>query len=713
MTDTTALLGYCSPLAVEGGQTVKLSISSNGPERCTVEVLRIICGDLNPGGPGQQFEPQPWFKPTETAVRHQSVDAGSYAVVAPSPRLDSTQGVFLSMTIFPTLLAGKTQALLSWGDLDLRVHNGALAFGVGGALAVCSEPLVERRWYRVTAAVDRAAGEIGVGAEMLHPVPGLAHRTGARAPLGDWRVPGPEVPLFLAASPDSRDSDPPTTSCHFNGKIESLRLALDDPSNVVAAWDFSLEMQGSRIVDTGPAGCHGRLVNGPMRAATGSNWDGSVESWHEASEQYGAIHFHDDDMTDCGWDTDVEIKTPTNARSGYYLARMSAPGIVSDVPFFIAASPGRPKARVLLIAPTATYLAYANTHVKFDSLNTENLFESVLPMSTDELYLNEHRELGLSLYDTHADGSGVVYASERRPMLNTRPGLYTFNYLDDTHILKWLEDRGTPYDVATDGELHRDGENLLQGYAVVMTACHPEYYSTAMWDALAAYQNGGGRHMYLGGNGFYWRIAFSDEHPGVIENRRGVSGVRTWEGQPGEHHLSFSGEPGGLWRTHGRAPQLLVGTGFSSTLFVKSVAFRRTEASMDPAVAFVFRGVNSERFGDFGYRGGGCVGMELDRWDAGLGSPPNSLVIATSEPIGPGGLLSGEEFTTTTRALDGGQNAKVRADMVFFTTEGGGAVWSTGSIAWATSLLWNSGDNDVSRITGNVLDRFLDPVPFD
>ena len=122
--------------------------------------------------------------------------------------------------------------------------------------------------------------------------------------------------------------------------------------------------------------------------------------------------------------------------------------------------------------------------------------------------------------------------------------------------------------------------------------------------------------------------------------------------------------------------------------------------------------ISSESFGDYGYRGGGCVGLEIDRWDQDLGSPPNTTILATSENIGPGGLLSGEEYITTTRNLDGEKNNLVRADMVFFETLGNGAVWSTGSIAWATSLLWNNRDNDVSRITENVLERFLDPAPF-
>ena len=47
--------------------------------------------------------------------------------------------------------------------------------------------------------------------------------------------------------------------------------------------------------------------------------------------------------------------------------------------------------------------------------------------------------------------------------------------------------------------------------------------------------------------------------------------------------------------------------------------------------------------------------------------------------------------------------------MVIFSTAAGGAVWSTGSIAWATSLLWDNCENDVSRITENVIKRFLSP----
>jgi N,N-dimethylformamidase len=55
----------------------------------------------------------------------------------------------------------------------------------------------------------------------------------------------------------------------------------------------------------------------------------------------------------------------------------------------------------------------------------------------------------------------------------------------------------------------------------------------------------------------------------------------------------------------------------------------------------------------------------------------------------------------------------VRADIVFYETPAGGAVFSVGSISWFGALARNDYDNDISQITRNVLVRFLDPTPFE
>jgi N,N-dimethylformamidase len=61
--------------------------------------------------------------------------------------------------------------------------------------------------------------------------------------------------------------------------------------------------------------------------------------------------------------------------------------------------------------------------------------------------------------------------------------------------------------------------------------------------------------------------------------------------------------------------------------------------------------------------------------------------------------------------MGGTQDFQVRSDMVYFTTRNGGAVFSTGSIAWSGSLSNNGYDNNVSRITRNVLERFAADEP--
>ncbi|MDA0923065.1 MAG: hypothetical protein O3A97_00570 [Proteobacteria bacterium] len=712
MDSTTGLLGYCQPLATTPGAPVDLKISSNGPENCSVEILRVICADIDPNGPGQQFEPQGWGRAEALPVRVQPVVAGSYGLARKSPDLPEGAELGFGCLIHPTLPGnGKAQTLCHWGPLWVGLDGaGRLMASLGDAVVLLPKPVLRRCWYRLK--LTAGANQLTLQADLLAPVAGHPASQSAEAPLALSQRPGQDDRLLLGAALGGLHEGRLLARDSYNGKIEAPEFHLGQAPSPLAAWDFAQDQCGTLVKDMHGA-CDLELFNTPMRGATGHLWDGSSESWIQTPEQYAAIHFHDDDMTDCQWQTNLTLSPPADARTGFYVARLRAPGIASDVPFFISARPGAPRSRLLVLAPTATYLSYANTHIKFDSHNTENLYEAPMALSEDELYLNIHRELGLSHYDTHADDSGVVYASERRPMLNMRPGLYTFNYINDTHVLKWLEMQGQPYDLATDPDLHRHGRSLLDGYDVVMTLSHPEYWSTPMWDALDGWQEAGGRHMYLGGNGFYWRIAWSDAHPCVIENRRGISGVRTWEGEPGEHHLSFTGEPGGLWRSHGRAPQRLVGNGFSSTLFVRSTWFRRTKAGHHPRHGFIFRGVNDDVIGDFGYRGGGAVGLEIDRWDPDLGSPRNSVVLATSEAETAGTLLSGEEYITTTRALDGKQNARARCDMVYFTTAGGGAVWSTGSIAWATSLMWNGGRNSVSQITANVLERFLDPAPLD
>ncbi len=95
-----------------------------------------------------------------------------------------------------------------------------------------------------------------------------------------------------------------------------------------------------------------------------------------------------------------------------------------------------------------------------------------------------------------------------------------------------------------------------------------------------------------------------------------------------------------------------------------------------------------------------------------LGTPSHTLVVASSEGHTQHTYLVPDETGFHHSAMDGLQNPNVRADMTFFETPGGGAVFSVGSIAWGASLPHNDFDNNVSRISENVIRRFLADTPF-
>ena len=268
---------------------------------------------------------------------------------------------------------------------------------------------------------------------------------------------------------------------------------------------------------------------------------------------------------------------------------------------------------------------------------------------------------------------------------------------------------GYDYDVATDEDLHNEGAPLLSKYEVVVTGAHPEYYSGNMLDGLEGYLQNGGRLMYLGGNGFYWITSFDPERPHIIEMRR-RQGTRMSEAAPGEYHHSTTGEPGGLWRYRGRPPQRLVGIGFTAQGVDDGSPYRRQPGSFHPDAEFIFEGVGADEIiGNFEspvlkY---GAAGLELDRYDPELGSPSNAIVLASSYGHSDYYQRVVEEVGINAGNFGGTVHSEVRSDLVYFETPNNGAVFSVGSIAWCASLSYNNFENNVSRITGNVLNRFL------
>ncbi len=724
----TRLLAYTDRLWARPGETVDLHASGEG--EAELSLVRVVCGDDSPQGPGYRVE--------ETAVRHQTVGlapravhAGSCIVAGDSAPLAALESFTVRITVRPTLSAGADQALMGLWDSERRA-GWLLAAGPEGAVFLTGDgsgavgrssagaPMTPLKWYRVTASHDAATGAVRLVQQPLEE-DGSGERE-YRAAARHAVVPRPGATPFIVGAAwggPGHGRDPRPAMC-FNGKVEAPRLAaaagpLDGPlaaSACALAWDFSRRMSGRSVEDVSPWRRHGRTVNLPCRAMTGSAWTGEEHDWRRAPGEYGAIHLHDDDVGDAGWPVSARVTLPDDLQSGIYCLRLSGAAGEDMPPVVVQRPSGEAGAPVAFLVSTATYQAYANMHHATDDAGAEMRAGRATRLSADDVYLFEHRELGLSPYDHHGDGSGVAMASARRPMLGYRPKSGVWSFTADTHVTAWLEQQGFAWDAISDHALHEEGLALLAPYRVVVTGAHPEYWSSAMWRAMTAWLAQGGRLMYLGGNGFYWKIAFLEDAPWALEIRRAQAGARYWIAEPGEYHMAASGELGGLWQRSGTAPQRLVGIGTVATGFDSCSFYRRLPGSFDPRASWIFDGVGAdERIGDFGQLGG-ASGLELDGVDPVLGTPDHCLKLAISADHSPQYLQTVDTMTYNHTAVAAPVNPAVRADMVFFETPRGGAVFSTGSIAWCASLAWNGGDNNVSRITGNVLRRFADSRPF-
>lgn len=746
MTDAQ-LLGYADQFSVRPGETIAFMVSSTVGEY-QAEIVRL-------GANEERAEPPLWRD--ALPGRLQPVAPGSYVFVPDALTLRGAGELTVQAWICPTIPErGHAQGIVSqWSPASetgfalLVEADGHLAFQVGDGSGqvrrvVAPAPLAAGRWLFVAATVDQERGLRLVWHEAARGwVPGdVGEATLTPGPLpmamgeGERAERTPLLIGALALAPD-RDGAAEATGC-CNGKIDHPRLwnralttdEIDTLAHdawtagldvgLVGDWDFSQDISATTVVDRSPRQAHGVTVNMPMRGVTSHRWDGSAVSFAANPAHYDAIAFHEDDLEDCGWEADFTFAVPPDLPSGLYAARLAGGNQREEIPFYVRPRLGAASAPVLYLAPTNTYLAYANFRLNsVHALAGRTDTPGGGRLSTTDERLMAHPEIGGSVYDAHPDGTGICYSSRLRPILTMRSDAIEAateaprHFAADRYLLAWLEQKGFPYDVATDEDLHFDGAALLAPYRVVVTGSHPEYWTGPMLDAVETYLAGGGRLMYLGGNGFYWVTAIDPARPHLIEMRRGTGGTRTWTSAPGEEHLSLTGELGGLWRHRGRTPNRLCGVGFTAQGWDAAAGYQRLPDSFDPRGAFIFAGIGDEEIiGDFGLVLNGAAGDEIDRYDLDLGTPPETLRLATSEGTHSDVFQLVIEDTTESKPDLGGTTCPlVRADMVYLEVPGGGAVFSVGSINWIASLPHNGFANNVSRVTENVLRHFAATRP--
>ena len=333
--------GYADRLSVAPGEPIEFKVSTDTQGSYRADVVRLIHGDTNPAGPG--FKERVVDSPAngEYDGRQQAIRSGSHvAVVDPAGHLALRGAISMHVFAQPTTPEAGVQRLLgrmaaiggagyaldiSDGRLRLTVGDGSRTAQVESDVTLCAQC-----WYSLGATYDPATGEATIYQAPVRnsynsllspmialPAPTIVRGSAAVAPADA------DVAFTIAADPSA--------GSHFNGKLDSPKVwrralgdgeleALSDGATppgagLVAHWDFA-EGIGPRGVptdhvrDVAGLDLFGICVNQPARGMTGWNWDCSEECYRHAPGQYGAIHFHDDDLDDCGWETDVALDDP-------------------------------------------------------------------------------------------------------------------------------------------------------------------------------------------------------------------------------------------------------------------------------------------------------------------------------------------------------------------------------------------------------------------
>ena len=680
-------------------------------------LTQSICADPNPAGPGiLERVANQWYEGTTHQAKQQFINAGSYGICHSQPELNGFMAITLSAKIWPTLHKDSTQCIISFGSLGLCISaDNTLSCQLGERKMTCEKSLRLRQWVSVSLRLEKKddVASLTVTWKEIDDDAESKSQEFSDIAIQDFSLMGggDSDAMIMVAAQQLNDG----ITNHFNGKIETPELTIDyahqkTPERI--AWDFSKKVSSSSVPSLHDPDDELVLHNSPARAMTGSNWKGQEMSWRHAPELYGAIHFHDDDLIDADWETTFSWHIPPDMPSGVYVMRMSCDGNEDAIPFYICPPEGKPGSRLCVLIPIFTYAIYGN-HARPD---WEPSWQEELKQSNAYPYNPaEYPGYGLSTYNNHSDGSGICHASHCRPLFNLRPGYITFaktscsglrHFQADSHLLAWLDAHDIDYDIITDRELQNEGVGCIKDYDMLMTATHPEYHTSETLDALCAFKNNGGHLSYLGGNGFYWRIALHPENTDHLEIRRAEDGIRAWAAEPGEYYQAFDGQYGGLWRRNGRPPQALCGLGFSAQGQFNGSYYRKRP--LTKSMQWILDGIDDEIIGDFGLSGGGAAGFELDRADTRLGTPETAHIIATSENHGDDFILVPEEMLTHITTLPGtSADELLHADIIWFDIPGGGSVFSVGSITFCGSLPHNDFNNSVSQLLLNVVRHVL------
>ena len=355
----------------------------------------------------------------------------------------------------------------------------------------------------------------------------------------------------------------------------ATRPPTEPAGGLIAYWPLKEEL-GSLVQDGSGNGHDGEIINGATWMIGGPGFNPAAvprfgpppyDPSTDPTRGHG-LRFSSEDLYDCNWTISETYVLSPDLLPGIYVGRIEypSPGFNHryDTTFVVRPAATKPKAPVLVLCNTNTWLAY----------NVP--FPKKAPDEVDGWGAGGHDVTVPSApgFNLYADHWQQLLPDPKRPTfqigLNTPWSAFPYMtpgtpllpdaalYPDYGHLVRaerslhvWLEQTGYDFDVAGDLDLHAEETSLLTGYQIVVITGHSEYWSTKAYVALENYLNSGGRLMVLSGNTMFWRVSF-DQLRQVMECRKLPEATPYSVGgrtdSPGEIYHSQDGARGGLMR---------------------------------------------------------------------------------------------------------------------------------------------------------------------
>ena len=359
------------------------------------------------------------------------------------------------------------------------------------------------------------------------------------------------------------------------------------------------------------------------------------------------------------------------ARSGlYYFHVKGESGAFFSFPWVVA--PERRQAPVVVLASDINWNAYNNFGGRSNYIHPEGLPPTPTVNARQEL--TRYTDPDFSAYDAanypplSFDRPEIInHVPEAEEVTNPIEGRAANHVAPaEWRLLGWLEREGFSYDLYAESQLHH-GHLDLDAYQVLVLGPHPEYWSVQMYERLKSWvHERGGKLLYLGGNGINGPVEFASDYSVTHHNGNDA------EMREGKYESRFH-------RYH-EPEATLLGIGYTTAGIMTAAPYR------------VIDGEHWALAGT-GLRAGDLIGQQsLHMRVPGGASGHETDKILPSSPTNVQLIAKGTN-------PDGGG-----AEMAYYDLPRGGAVFGTGSICYVSSLLV---DDALSRITGNVLHRFL------